>query len=192
MMLTLIQAQIGGGRPQAAARAALDWVEKHPGHSESAHILLRLEPFSYPADRLDRVFAAAEKSGSLSASEYNSRAWLSLFSPPLSDEDLRIGRTAVNMTKGGSGNILHTLAGQYAEVGRCEEAKQALDEVMRLSNRLAPTGPEWFVIGRMAEQYGLLDAAERAYRRLEAPKDPDPQDTYWLAVKRLKAMGRTR
>jgi hypothetical protein len=48
----------------------------------------------------------------------------------------------------------------------------------------------WFVLGRMAEQYGLFDVARDAYRRI--PKQTEEagvfDSVYQLAQKRLKGL----
>ena len=49
--------------------------------------------------------------------------------------------------------------------------------------------PEWFVIGRIAECYGALDAAREAYAKVERPKEHSPLDTWNLADRRLQALG---
>jgi hypothetical protein len=54
-----------------------------------------------------------------------------------------------------------------------------------------PNGEVWYVLGRIAEQYGERDIAIADYRKLEKPKEPlsIPTSTWRLAQMRLKAMG---
>ena len=50
-----------------------------------------------------------------------------------------------------------------------------------------PSPSDWYVIGRMAENYGVPEAAATAYKRVE--KTPaDGLSTYELAQRRLTAL----
>jgi len=48
-----------------------------------------------------------------------------------------------------------------------------------------------YVLGRIAEQFGVLDAAAEAYEKVEKPTDERaiPDSAYLLAQRRLAAMG---
>jgi hypothetical protein len=63
---------------------------------------------------------------------------------------------------------------------------------MKLAGADEPDDEEWYVFGRIAEQYGLLEEAEAMYRRLAKPKNEAviADTSYGLAQRRLKAMGR--
>ena len=54
-----------------------------------------------------------------------------------------------------------------------------------------PNDEVWYVLGRIAEQYGERDTAIADFRRLKKPKDVIalPTSTWQLAQIRLKAMG---
>ena len=54
-----------------------------------------------------------------------------------------------------------------------------------------PGADDWYVFGRLAEQYGLPDVARRYYRRVSPPKSPqdEPMSTHALAARRLAALG---
>jgi tetratricopeptide (TPR) repeat protein/transglutaminase-like putative cysteine protease len=191
-MRFLTYAQLSAGKTLEAAAAALSWIDRHPDHEENADLLMILEPSTYPQRRLEEVFTALENRGLLDASDYNTRAWLALFSPPVTEGALRHARTAVSLSQGNDEAILHTMASLYADVGRCEEAKRILDREMELRGLVAPGSDEWYVIGRIAEQYGLSAAAREAYRQVDTP---EPGDLVWLschtlARRRLQAMER--
>ena len=51
-----------------------------------------------------------------------------------------------------------------------------------------PAPHDWYVLGRIAEDYGATDAALAAYNRVEKPKDTLNGSTYVLAQKRLKGL----
>ena len=88
--------------------------------------------------------------------------------------------------------LLHTLAAVAAEIGREGEARTTLLERMKLEGADEPDDAEWYVFGRIAEQYGLGSDAETMYRKLSKPKDESaiPVSSYALAQRRLKAMGK--
>jgi hypothetical protein len=49
---------------------------------------------------------------------------------------------------------------------------------------------DWYVVGRIAESYGLLEEARMAYARARSDK-PDPNGVDALASTRLKALEAT-
>jgi hypothetical protein len=85
---------------------------------------------------------------------------------------------------------LNTLAAVYAGLGRPAEAREIL---LRSLGEARPLGgADWFVVGRIAEGWGLGDAARAAYARVKPePVDgaPDPTDARILAERRLAALG---
>jgi hypothetical protein len=53
-----------------------------------------------------------------------------------------------------------------------------------------PDPKSWYVLGRIAKQLGLTEAAASAYRKLDSHDDEAEQtSTYTLAQHRLKALG---
>ena len=118
--------------------------------------------------------------------DYNEVAWLALFTGKDIDKAVEQAQQASTSAS------LHTLASLYAEAGKSVEARQALFKAMdkRLSD--TPTSIDWYVVGRIAENYGVPDAAAAAYKRVE--KDPsssmaiDSVSTWALAQRRLAAM----
>jgi hypothetical protein len=85
------------------------------------------------------------------------------------------------------------LACAYAEVGKTREAHDALLQTMSAMRLEEPNGLIWYIVGRIAEQYGLNDAAASAYRKVGEPdsKLALPLSTYSLAQRRLKGLGAT-
>ncbi len=78
-------------------------------------------------------------------------------------------------------------ASAEAELGRPEEAYHTLlEEMDRRGDEGNISGAEWFVIGRIAECYGALDAAREAYAKVDRPKVHSPLDTWNLADRRLQ------
>jgi len=116
----------------------------------------------------------------------NNRAWYRLILGEVDDETLRLAQVA-----GGRGSSfgLHTLATVYAEMDRAPAAREALGQAMAADSRTRPESHDWYVIGRIAEAYGALDAAVATYNRVERPEEWDRDSTWELSSRRLRALG---
>ena len=89
-----------------------------------------------------------------------------------------------------SANALHTLATLYAETGSLSKAQVKLMAAMNKRGGDEISKHEWYTWGRIAERAGLLDVARESYAHVEKPEIPGETDTYELAQKRLKQLGR--
>jgi len=120
----------------------------------------------------------------------NNETWYALFSGKVDQADIAKAIRATEMQKDAPA-ILHTLACLYAEVGNTKDAREVLLRAMDDWNLDEPNDEVWYVLGRIAEQYGEREIAIADYRKLEKPKEPlgIPTSTWRLAQMRLKAMG---
>jgi tetratricopeptide (TPR) repeat protein/transglutaminase-like putative cysteine protease len=120
----------------------------------------------------------------------NNEAWYALFTGKVEQADIAKAIHATEMQKDAPG-ILHTLACLYAEAGNTKEAHDVLLRAMDDWNLDEPNDEVWYVLGRIAEQYGERDVAIADYGRLKKPKEliALPTSTWQLAQMRLKAMG---
>lgn len=86
--------------------------------------------------------------------------------------------------------LLHTAAAVYAENGRTREARELLLETLDASGLEEPNGHCWYLVGRLAEQYGLREVALAAYDRVNAPEEAwlARMDSYALAQQRLASL----
>jgi len=123
-----------------------------------------------------------------SASDYNNIAWNALLSGVNLDRALDEARQAMQLPGAGPA-LLHTLASLYAETGKSLEAREALLQSMDDAGRDEPADHDWYVLGRIAENYGATDAALAAYKRVEKPKTDLASSTYVLAARRIKDLG---
>lgn len=120
--------------------------------------------------------------------DYNNAAWFELFVGNV-NHAMENARRATAEESQTSPAALHTLATLYAETGKNIEARDALLRTLDKSRRETPDSSDWYVLGRMAENYGVREAALAAYKRVDK-KEADGASVWELAQKRLKAMGR--
>jgi Flp pilus assembly protein TadD/transglutaminase-like putative cysteine protease len=121
--------------------------------------------------------------------DYNNKAWNALFTMKDIAKAIEEARQSVEM-RGTNPEALHTLAALYAEEGKSSEARDSLLKSMDSSGEREPQSHDWYVFGRIAENYGVTDAAIAAYTRVEKPKQDLPGSTYILAQHRLDAIAR--
>jgi tetratricopeptide (TPR) repeat protein len=133
-------------------------------------------------------------SGRASFGDYNNLAWLDIIEERVTEESLQAVQQAVTMSNYAETSALHTLATVYAEMGQVAEARDVLLALIenRSSNELE--SPDWYVLGRIAEQYGAFEEALAAYREVEPPEDgrPDLTSTHVVAARRIAALASSR
>ena len=142
----------------------------------------------------DGDFVQAEKwyktlleAGTANAGDYNNLAWLGLFRESVPAESFSFAERAVSLSGGGKGGFLHTLSTLYAETGKTAEAREMILKTISTTDQSVPESTDWYVFGRIAEQYGEVEAAREAYGRVTEPKPESIAaiSTYSLARKRL-------
>ena len=121
--------------------------------------------------------------------DYNNAAWFELFAGNITHA-MENARRATAEESQTSAAALHTLATLYAETGKNIEARDALLRTLDKSRRDQPDSSDWYVLGRMAENYGVRDAALAAYKRVLKKEDTEGASVWELAQKRLAAMGK--
>jgi tetratricopeptide (TPR) repeat protein len=123
------------------------------------------------------------------AGDYNNIAWNALLKGTDLDRALEDARAAMKLPGSGSA-LLHTVASLYAETGKSLEAREALLQSMDDAGREEPAPHDWYVLGRIAENYGAKEAALAAYKKVEKPKTTLASSTYVLAERRMKALAK--
>jgi tetratricopeptide (TPR) repeat protein len=121
--------------------------------------------------------------------DYNNAAWFELFAGNIAHA-MENARRATAEESQTSAAALHTLATLYAETGKNIEARDALLRTLDKSRRDQPDSSDWYVLGRMAENYGVRDAALAAYKRVLKKEEGEGASVWELAQKRLAAMGK--
>jgi tetratricopeptide (TPR) repeat protein len=148
------------------------------------------------AEQAQGDFAGARKTlrqvldaGQATGNDYNNYSWNALFQDKVDADAIQAAQQANMLSKNSSFAELHTLSCLYAAQGKTTEAKQVLFEAMAAANLGQPNSSAWFAFGAIFEQYGVLDAAIAAYKKVERPEGPiTPTDTYVLAQNHLKAL----
>ena len=75
--------------------------------------------------------------------------------------------SAVKRTKQENAACLRTLAAVYAELGKTSEALENLRRAVEIRGERIDEA-DWYVLGRIAEQYGLDEVAAGLYRKVPA------------------------
>ena len=96
---------------------------------------------------------------------------------------------AVKQTKQENAACLYTLAAVYAELGKTSEALENLRRAVAIRGDRTEAA-DWYVLGRIAEHYGLEEVAAGLYREVPAKQSAAVDDVYVLAQRRLKKMGK--
>jgi tetratricopeptide (TPR) repeat protein len=147
------------------------------------------------------IFGDTERSGALekqivdsgrgTANDFNQIAWGDLMAGKVTAATLESANRGMLIANNQSTGLMHTLAAVYAELGKESDARATLLQRMAALKAAEPDDDDWYVFGRIAEQYGLQDAAAGMYRRLARPANElaIPASSYALARKRLQAMG---
>jgi len=138
-------------------------------------------------DECDKYYRQVIDELQPSSNDYNNAAWNILFIGK--DLERAIGYARQASSRGGASS-LHTLAALYAETGKSLEAREALLRSMDDAGREDPASHDWYVLARIAENYGATDAALAAYKRVKKPAHASNDDTYVLAQRRLAAITR--
>ena len=123
------------------------------------------------------------------ADELNSRAWAAVVSGNVNQQVLNDALAAVKQTKQENAVCLHTLATVYAELGKTSEALENLRRAVEIRGGRIEEA-DWYVLGRIAEHYGLADVAAGLYRKVPAKQTPLANVVYELAQRRLKKVGK--
>lgn len=116
----------------------------------------------------------------------NELAWMVLFREnPDCEAAIKYGEKAKKNDP--SATVLHTLAAVYAMAGRPDDALETLQSSIKLRSGEVRRD-DWFVFGRVAEDYGLPKVARQCYERVDPPEDKLADDTWHLAQRRLQEL----
>jgi transglutaminase-like putative cysteine protease/tetratricopeptide (TPR) repeat protein len=123
-------------------------------------------------------------------SDYNQIAWADLMAGTVTAATLELANKGMLMGGNGSTALMHTLAAVQAELGKGAEARAMLLQRLKASGSTEPVEDDWYVFGRIAEQYGLTQEAVSMYRKVGKPHNEPgiAASTYTLAQRRIDAI----
>jgi tetratricopeptide (TPR) repeat protein len=182
-----LDALIGLRRWAELRRVAEERLRGAPGQPAAVRALISALRHEGDFAGVERLCGPLLDSGRAQAGDFNNCAWAALFVDGTRDVALARARRAVELSGRKSAASLHTQAVLHAEMGQYAEAREIILEAIAARESLEEPQPDdWYVFGRIAEGYGLPQAARAAYARVRS--SPDPDATWVLAQKRIKAL----
>lgn len=166
---------------------AKDRLTRLPDDVDAIRSLAQLESARGDSRRSISQRARLVDIGKAEVGDFNNLAWQELFDGNVTSKGLEYGQQGSMLAKQQNAPLLHTMAAVYAETGKTTEAREMILKAMDQWGLEEPDSSSWYVFGRIAEQYGMLDDAVTAYKKVEKP-DFDwevPGSTYQLATRRL-------
>jgi tetratricopeptide (TPR) repeat protein/transglutaminase-like putative cysteine protease len=172
-------------------RAADAELVRVPEDAAALRALSRADQIERRWDAFDRDLQRLVASGRATPADYNERAWAALFRKGADEHALDDARRAAEMSNRRAGGVLHTLAALEAGLGRNREAYATLIESIDAGDG-KPIPSDYYVLGRIAENLGLVDVAVAEYRKVvrKNPARPSPFDAAELAEARIRALGK--
>ncbi|ABC80262.1 DUF3857 domain-containing protein [Anaeromyxobacter dehalogenans] len=174
-------------RPAELEALAAGVLQRLPDDPEVLGLLGNLRLGAGNVDEAAKAFRRLIDGGKASPLVLNNAAWLELFRATPGKDALDWARRAVEGERGQNHPSLNTLAAIYAASGQPAEAREVFLRSLDVSgDALEPA--DWFVFGRIAEAWGVPEAARAAYARV-APDPLDPTAPHTLAQRRLALLG---
>ncbi len=136
-----------------------------------------------------RLVPPGTRASTVRTTDLNNLAWAAVAAGNVNQQALDDALLAVKRTKQGNAACLHTLATVYAEMGKTSEALDTLRRAVEVRGERIEAA-DWYVLGRIAEQYGLNEVAAGLYRKVPARQALAADDVYLLAQRRLRKVGK--
>ena len=183
----------GSDRWEEAGRLAEERRQRDPDDAPALRVLSAFDRRQGDFDGSEKKLVQLVDTGRATAADYNNLAWLALVRDRVDDHSIERAQRAATLSRYADHEPLHTLASLYAETGRTAEAYRILLQAVGTLADEEPISPDWYVLGRLAEQYGLPDVARRYYEKIEAPgpRENGATSAHALARRRMEALGRT-
>jgi tetratricopeptide (TPR) repeat protein len=166
-------------------------IQAHPDELDYVRSSARLAAYRGDFNKSREIFKAIIDKGQANEYDLNTYAWYALLLPgPIDQDTIDTAQRANDLSKNSNFAILHTFACVDAQAGRTSQAREMLLKAMDALHLEEPNSEVWFGFGMIAEQYGVLEAAQKMYERVEKPKTYYPGTSYVIAQLRLTALGK--
>ena len=170
-------------------------VDRHLNESPDAVVAIRAKVTgALQRGDLDTVIALTERlrqQGHMTSNDLNNRAWSAIVAVRIDKDAVEAIEQAILLGQNDpSPHRFHTQAAIYAETGRPADARQVLLQYLLRAGLAEPDPGTWYVLGRLAEAYGELEAARDYYERVERPKNPNDiaDSSYAIAQRKLSRL----
>jgi tetratricopeptide (TPR) repeat protein/transglutaminase-like putative cysteine protease len=177
----------GAGRCDDADKLLDAALAKDPDDQEALASRFRVAVVCRTSSEATQRAEALVKHAHVRAMDLNNVAWYRLTIGSDLPLALDLARRAVAQANG-SPHATGTLAALEAESGELDRAIDDLHKSMAQRHATEPNAGEWYIIGRLYEQLGLVDDATAAYKRVTREYGELLLTSYDLAQKRLAAM----
>ena len=187
---THISALLRNGKTSEATALAQQRLERLPGDRDAmrALALSAAETGDYAAAQQYAVKVVDELRPK--EDDFTHAAWIALFTGNQLERAIEHAQRASQQKKKDKerkAQPLPALAALYAETGRSVEARTALLQGIDGTNAGVLHDGDWYVLGRIAENYGVDDYAITAYRKV-GKKDDGAATVNELAQRRLAGL----
>lgn len=174
----------------AAQRATVRWLERNPDDTVVVQLASDIARNNGDRKTALELLESSIRTGQANAEIYNNIAWYHVMDGTITENSLRWAQRSAMLDNFNEPNSLHTLATLYVETGRPSEARNVLLRLLETQPDELPSASEWYILGRIAETYGLLDSARSSYRKVAPPERSTPlsASTYNMAQRRLRQM----
>ncbi len=122
--------------------------------------------------------------GNASAMGLNELAWIAVIYDTADETALKYAVTAQKLAGDNQSAYLNTLAAVYAATGNANKALETLYLCVDARGG-EPQDPDWCVLGRIAESYGLNEIAKSLYNKVSRPRQQTANDSFAFAQRRL-------
>lgn len=179
------------GQWDGLRKIAEERLDRSPGDPQALRTLADLAEQKGDLDTAERLLLTVVDAGKAGAPDFNDLAWLALVRGRVDDRAIENGQRAATLSGYKDASSLHTLAALYADQGKTAEAYRLLLQSLQAKADEKPEPHDWYVLGQLAERYGLPDTARRYYERVTPPRwrETEAISTYKLALRRLEALG---
>lgn len=183
-----IDALHGSGKLDEATAAANARLEKMPNDRDALESLAktasRKGDYSIAQDLATKVVEELRPT----MSDYHTAAWIALFTGNRLERAIEHAQHASKESgdKKVAASSMKTLAALYAETGKNAEARDAFLRSLDANNATKLESNDWYILARIAENYGVNDFAIASYRKVD--KERSAATAGVLAQRRLDGL----